>query len=673
MKSFAGSLLVLSVSLLGCGPPQPRPGGQGINSFRASQGASLLTAAVAQLNDLPSAVDTKLSTPSIVLDSRKSTDKDDILAVCTANPAVPNSPFNLLVVPAKNARFRYARIRPGDIVKFYIRPDETVEQTSAMAGMGRFLPVELTVAQVIDENSLLVEESLAEAENEPRKLEISRLSDDRMVDISERLKKYSYRRLPVLGWEPSPDEKALTLIVDRLNQWSRQSKPLEDFQVDPLIKTLDNSLLKDEHLAPRISNAALSAREFKPYQGRLLQEAVWLRDISRWAAGDNFADLDKAQSLFDWTVRNIQLDADENAAAHRPWQTLLYGHGTARQRAWVFALLCRQQGLDVVLLTPTTAASASPTADAGDPSKLGESFALPALVSDAQLYVFDARLGLPFRSPDGKVATLAQLRGDDALLRQFDVLPAAPYPLTAAQLEDVTANLVADEFDLSQAAQQLERKLTADNRVVLSANAGGIAQRVKDMPGVSSVRVWDVPFTTLRDQLNRNSRDCLQEAMAFEPFAWRPTLWQARVLHFQGRRPNADTRRDPGAESTTSHAEAVTLYSRKVRPSLHSAEWASPDKQRIAQILQTDAAYWVGLLLFDLRHYDVAEDWFAHPELYQAGSQWAAGATYNRARSLEAQGKRDQAIELYESDQSPQCAGSLLRVRHLKQAEQEVH
>jgi hypothetical protein len=46
----------------------------------------------------------------------------------------------------------------------------------------------------------------------------------------------------------------------------------------------------------------------------------------------------------------VQLEADENGLAHRPWQVLLYGRGTAEQRAWVFVLLCRQLGLDVVLL-----------------------------------------------------------------------------------------------------------------------------------------------------------------------------------------------------------------------------------------------------------------------------------------------------------------------------------
>ena len=44
-------------------------------------------------------------------------------------------------------------------------------------------------------------------------------------------------------------------------------------------------------------------------------------------------------------------------------------------------------------------------------------------------------------------------------------------------------------------------------------------------------------------------------------------------------------------------------------------------------MLQQNAAYWVGLLLFDDRKYEVAAQWFRRPELSQADSTWAAGRT----------------------------------------------
>ncbi len=154
-----------------------------------------------------------------------------------------------------------------------------------------------------------------------------------------------------------------------------------------------------------------------------MQEAVWLRDISRRAQGESFNDVARATAIFDWVVRNIQLDADSAAMPYRPWESLVYGHGTAEQRAWVFALMARQMGLDVVVLEVP--------ADAGSAAATGKSkFWLPALLSDGKLYLYDTRLGLPIPGKDGKgVATLAELQADPTLLRELDVADSA-YPVT---------------------------------------------------------------------------------------------------------------------------------------------------------------------------------------------------------------------------------------------------
>ncbi len=107
---------------------------------------------------------------------------------------------------------------------------------------------------------------------------------------------------------------------------------------------------------------------------------------------------------------------DENALPHRPWQILLYGRGTAEQRAWVFALLCRQQGLDVVMLE---LAGAERPVGSKQPAarQPRDDFWLPAAGVDGQLYLFDTRLGLPIPGPGGEgVATLDQVQQDDDAL-----------------------------------------------------------------------------------------------------------------------------------------------------------------------------------------------------------------------------------------------------------------
>lgn len=681
LKSYF-SVFIVAALVAGCRPATPPAGGQAGSprSKPADRGAPLLKAAAAQLNDLAASVDTVVRPPTVILDSRKSSDGDDVLATCTASPTQPDGPINVLRVPAGNGRFKGLRVRSGDVVKYYIRADKTFDQEDDLAALALLLPVDLTVAQVPSDDTLLLAEALPVAVTFPAKMEIWRYLDDRLVEISERLKLYAERRLPVLGWEPSPDQEALKQIVAQLNQWLRQSEPAGQWQVAPMLETLDDSLRKDAKLAPFISAKLLGAAQFDAYDdlqmkdavydGRLLQEAIWLRDISRWALGQKLDDVARAESLFDWTVRNIQLEAEGDVPPRRPWQVLLHGRGTADERAWVFALLCRQQGLDAVILAPSAAnESEAAKVESGRPAP---PFALPAVLTGGQLYVFDARLGLPIRGPDGVgVATLEQLRADDSLLRRLDLVDM-PYSVTAEQLRQVTANIVADPFDLTRAAFQLERKLTGDNRVVLSISPSEVAGRLKSAPGMGEVRLWNAPFKTLREQLNLEDTGRLTEAMAFEPFAWRPMLWKARVLHFQGKRRSPGDGGMAASGETTDHAEATRMYSSKdVRPSPRDFARSTGDKRRVDLASQLNGAYWVGLLLFDEGKLDVAAHWFERRELSVADSPWAAGAHYNLARTLEALGKPEEAIKHYEADRSEQRHGNRLRAKELKERRDE--
>ncbi len=508
------SLVILAfAALIGCDRPAATPGGQSQQEAtrRAARGDSLLKAAAAQLSDLPAHVETDLRLPTIVLDATP--EGEEILALCIVNPNVPDGLINYVTVPAQNSRFRSLGVRSGDILKYYVVEDETVDEERRASGFARRLAMEFNIAQVVDENTLLIEKGVPEsiardylrqvgqqdgalpqevkdyiaqavADDSsvipqiviPAKIEIWRNLDDRLFEINQQLSLYWERRLPPLGWEPSPDQKVLAQIVVWLNQWLRQSERVADWRIDPLLELLDTKLRNDPQLAPYISKGALEAGAFEPYEARLLQEAVWMRDISRWARGDSFDDLERAAALFDWTVRNVQLVPDEDEVPHRPWKVLLYGRGTARQRAWVFAMLCRQLGLDVVILAhkpPAQPANASQAGQGTTP------FWLTGVLVGDELHLFDTRLGLSIPGADGQgVATLKQASDDDQLLRQLD-LEAAPYPITAEMLKGVTAYAVADWFDLSRRALQVESKLTGDDRVALSAEPSVVADRLR--------------------------------------------------------------------------------------------------------------------------------------------------------------------------------------------------
>jgi tetratricopeptide (TPR) repeat protein len=365
-------------------------------------------------------------------------------------------------------------------------------------------------------------------------------------------------------------------------------------------------------------------------------------------------------------VRNIQLEPTENSRPHRPWQTLLYGHGTAAERAWVFAKLCQQQGMQVVMVGIEPAQADAKNADAA------RMYYLPALYTNGQLYLFDFQLGLPIPGPEGKgVATLEQARADDGLLRRLD-LEDAPYPVTAEVLKTGKLFIVADTFSLSRRAAQLEAALVGEDHIAISDKPTELATKLKTVPVAEGIALWEVPFRTLVRQLTIGKAERHEEALAFEPFAIRPAFWKARTRQFQGRRkaPNR-----PGEDAIDDHQEAARLFmSRSVRPTdEHIKEAASSDERRVNSSAKRDATYWLGLLSYDDGKFAVAADWLRRPELNTADSPWRTGALYNLARCLEAEGKLDEAIQILESDSSsPQQNGNKLRARDLKTRAKEA-
>ena len=617
------------------------------------------------LNHLADEVVTELQPPTPILDDSQSADGQEVLAVLDVTPGVPDSPFNYLRVPAGNANFRTLQVRPGDIVRYFIR----YNQEDMEHGYENVTYIELAVRRLDannPQNALIVEGGLSAALDIPHRIEVWRFSDKRMNEIRVRLTRYIQKPQLTIGWEPGPDESALVQLVDRLNQWWRNlPAPGGAWQVEPLLEKLPAELRGAEPVASLVAPQALADGAFDVWEARLLQEAIWLRDISAWAKQDGLTDLEVATALFDWTVRNIQLDTPENAViVHHPWQALMYGHGTAEHRAWVFAELCRQQQLDVVMLA---------VADA----ERQPQWWLPALVSEDELHLFDTRLGLPLPGEEpGSVATLAEIVAKPELLDQLAVEGAEPYPVTADVFQQaggprVTAWLVASHLQLSHRAAELQLVLEGENFVVLAADCRRLAEELAAMPNVSGVALWPLPFDSLVEEAQMPPEARLLAAQRFLVFAQRPQLWKARVLHFQGTKeiPPED-RNDPLALPDLGHRQATRLYQDPlVRPSEARLRELDPAKQAVYRMSKADASFWLGLLSYDTGKYEVAAEWLGKRTLDATpNGPWTAGARYNLARTHEALGDVKRAIELLEMDDSPQRHGNLLRARQLSES-----
>ena len=644
-----GSLLL---SELGCNNSTSRSRHTtGERQSRSSDSTFLADTLSQGFNNLAREVVLELTPPQPILDDSKSADRQPVLATVGRTPGVQDGPFNYLSVPKKNGNFRSLGVRRGDKVRYFV----LVDQDSVEHGIEQVDYLELTVRRLDtdnQENALIVEAGLNGPVEFPHRIEIWRFSDERMLEINQRLARYWKEPKTLISWEPSPDESALTQLLERANQWLRNHKaPENTWQAEPLVGDLADEVRKP--IAGLFSAKSMQAGPFSLTDVRQIQQAIWTRDIAKWAKHEALSPLEVAQALFDWTVRNIQLDAsDKPSIVHQPWQALMYGHGTAEQRAWVFAELCRQQQLDVVMLATS------------------DKWWLPALLHDGQLYLFDTRFGLPIPGKEpNSVATLANIVDDPALLAKLDVGEDLKYATTAEDLQQLTAWIVASPLQLSKRASLLEQALEGDDYVVLSAASQRLTQSLKEKSQVKKVGLWPLPFQSIRAEREMPEALRHRALQRFFVFASKPRLWKARVLHFQGTKDiPVEQRNDPLAQPDYGHRQATALYQHpNIRPPNVYIKQMEPNIRAISRVAKGDASYWLGLLSYDLGNYQVAKNWLA--ELTLAASPdgpWTPSARYNLARTLEALADFSGAIQLLEADDSPQRHGNLLRARQLK-------
>jgi len=670
--ALVGFIILISLSTLigGCDrvtrrSPSGKPS-QRLRSAKRDTSVVLVATIARALNHLPEEVVLDLAPPVPILDDSKSADSNEVLATLNVTPAVPDGPFNYLEVPKGNANFRTLGVQPEDVVRYFINYD----QESLKHGFEELGYFELPVRRLDvnnQQNALIVEGGLNAPILFPARIEIWRFSDKRTNEIHIRLDRYFQSPKKRIAWEPSPDENALELLEERANQWLRNRKADPEWQPDPLLLTLPEQFRDSKTiLARKISPIELSEGTFDKAEIRQLQQAIWLRDISHWAKGGSVDDLQRAETLFDWTVRNIQLDPPEGSRlVHQPWQALMYGHGTAEHRAWVFAELCRQQQLDVVMLAVVTGEKTDEKTDA--PAQ----WWLPALLSDGQLYLFDTQLGVPIPGAElGSVATLDWfLKGLPGSAKVLEIGEFTYQPF--GEVRVVEARVIATPLQLSRRAELLQAALEGDNFVVLAADCRVVEKELQKNQAISRVALWPLPFQLILDERSMDAKQRLLAAQRFLVFAQRPRLWKARVLHFQGNKDvPQEQRNDPLATPNLGHAQATRLYQDPhVRPPDALLRGIADAKREIYVRAKSDASYWIGLLSYDLGKYKPAEDWLARRTLEATPEGfWSPGARYNLARTYEARNELSEAIQLLRADDSPQRHGNLLRARRLEKA-----
>jgi tetratricopeptide (TPR) repeat protein len=501
-----------------------------------------------------------------------------------------------------------------------------------------------------------------------------------------------------------------------LNRWIGSEAQDISWREDPMIEGLPADL---RGIPPM---QTLAKREFTTSEVRYLQQASWARSITQWLVQqdelsrfDNWLgeleqdlgephayDVRVAAALFDWTVRNVQLDellpypgedadteSDEASSpsigplltatrgpgyTRYPWQTMLFGRGDAWQRTRVFTLLCRQQQIDVVVLA---------FADGQAQPRPW----LPAALIDEQMYLFDPALGLPIPGPDGMgIATLAQVLADKELLRALSMGSAYPYEPADADFDRLVALIDASYESLTYRMRAVTERASEGEPLFLSVDPTQLADRVRRISKISDVRLWRVPLEAwiYRTAFERQAEQDPEIAAQLMFERWlcdeQHPMIQGRVQYFRGNFEKTDD--NPGAKSyfikaiVPASVIAQIGTSPEVQQELgiirrreNDQQWQLTLQMYATSILgvKQAATYWLGITHYDTGRYETAIPWLKKRTLdTPEGNPWKSGARYNLSRTEEALGNFEAARQLLLLDDSPQKHGNLLRARYLR-------
>jgi hypothetical protein len=369
------------------------------------------------------------------------------------------------------------------------------------------------------------------------------------------------------------DEGFKARMVENLNGWIRSLANTEGWQRDPMVDLLP------QEFGSMPSVQGLADLDFRTSDADYFQEAVWLKSVADRVASRNskgcfqylissafkglpVEEIQKILNsddqlrgalaihhgelsdddveylawscrLFDWTVRNIQLDAmpviynrDEVMAratemvdvpsgdaasdgvegpgyTRSPGRVLTHGKGDLFQKSRVFILLCRQVGIEAVQLY---------VVDRNDPQKR-QHWAVGVLLGE-ELFLFDMMMGLPIPSLDyRRIATLAAVQKDSTVLTQLryklsESVDANPdYRIRPDQLRDVSVSLDASVESLSRRMALLEPRLLGDYKVKLAYQPSRVKSRLEGL-GLKKVDLSEIPFDN--QQYEETFKEALQ-------------------------------------------------------------------------------------------------------------------------------------------------------------------
>lgn len=150
-----------------------------------------------------------------------------------------------------------------------------------------------------------------------------------------------------LGLDSSADQ-----VAGLLNQWSMRSS-----DADEIADAFDSQAIArfESEMPAGTLDRAVNSR-FDERDVEFIRDAQMFREIVDLALSQ---EEHPEKALFDWVIRNVELITEADSVAKTPYEIVMFGRGTAEERAWVFAELIRQLRLDTYIIKPQGADDSS--------------------------------------------------------------------------------------------------------------------------------------------------------------------------------------------------------------------------------------------------------------------------------------------------------------------------
>ena len=464
------------------------------------------------------------------------------------------------------------------------------------------------------------------------------------------------------GLDLADFNQATTTSVFNFNLWSKLHDDDPQWVTPSLINTVPTELAGTGLVQ------AIGGKRFIPLDISYLHETSWLHAISRWVVADDLPhrmfwdsykptvadevaseELTKVLKLFDWTVRNIQLAPlldyptipanTEQSGKVSPLlglpgpgysrtnrDVLTLGVGDWWQRARIFVLLARQQGIDVVLL--------------GLPAEFGERNQpwLTAAIIGKELYLFDLNKGLPVLNADKtEIVTLKQLK-ENINFAQTQ-LPAAHQQQPQETLDGLVGLIEADVVAVSHRMAILEKYLTGERQMVLTVAPSIISLRLRTEHQINRSKIW-LPIyegylfeAALHEKLGAQDSTALEFVSSTRDHSLFREVPQLREGRFKLLRGDFDNDESSAGVQGENGAKTLMMASRiptKIIEELienegiqQSLGLVKPDntpvllwrqvllnKQKVFVRAKNYASFYIAMIHMEQGHYQDAIDWF---------------------------------------------------------------